>query len=74
MKLIDSLARRLVGSTREPTQEDAQLEQRHAEAMTSLREATAHINGCRAQTLDDLEAKIDKSDGMMREALGSHNG
>lgn len=70
MKLMESLARRIVGrARRRPTEEDALLEYKHRQAVASMREATAHINGNRARTLDELKEKIDAADGMMKEAL-----
>jgi hypothetical protein len=53
---------------RGPTEEEAQLEALHRQAVESLREATAKINGA-TRTLGELEDKIDAADGMMREAL-----
>jgi len=70
VKLMENLARRIVGRARRgPTEEEVRLEVRHREAVASLRQATARINGDRARSLDELRERIDVADGMMREAL-----
>ena len=70
MKMFDALAQRLVGRARRgPTEEEAQLERRHAEMVESLRRATRQINGAAAKSLDEIEDRIDLADDMMREAL-----
>lgn len=71
MKLFERISKRLVGSRLGPSEEEVELERRHREAVASLRQATAHINGRRLSTLGEIEEKIDVADGMMREALES---
>lgn len=72
MRLIEALAHRLVGRGRHvPTEEEADLERRHARAVASLRRATAEINGAREGSIREVKNGIELADGMMREAFES---
>lgn len=52
-------------------EEEVRIEARYREAMRDLRQATQDLKREKSDDLEDLQRRVDSSDDLMREALGS---